>query len=47
MILMHTEMGFGVDYMVGNYKWHGTAPNAEQLTQALNGLPLTVGMADY
>lgn len=47
LILMHTEMGFGVDYMVGNYKWHGTAPNAEQLTQALNGLPLTVGMEDY
>lgn len=47
MILMHTEMGYGVDYMVGNYKWHGTAPNADQLTQALNGLPLTVGMEDY
>ena len=47
LILMHTEMGFGVDYMVGNYKWHGTAPNAEQLTQALNELPLTVGMSDY
>lgn len=47
MILMHTEMGFGVDYMVGNYKWHGTAPNADQLTQALNGLPLSVGYSDY
>jgi transketolase len=35
MILMHTEMGFGVEYMVGNYKWHGTAPNAEQLQQGL------------
>ncbi len=47
MILMHTEMGFGVEYMVGNYKWHGTAPNAEQLQTALNGLPITAGMADY
>ena len=47
LIIMHTEMGFGVDYMVGNYKWHGTAPNAEQLKQALNELPLTVGYSDY
>ena len=47
MIIMHTEMGFGVDYMVGSYKWHGIAPNAEQLTQALNQLPLTVGHSDY
>lgn len=47
LILMHTEMGFGVDYMVGNYKWHGTAPNAEQLANALGQLPQTVGMEDY
>ena len=47
MIIMHTEMGFGVDYMVGNYKWHGTAPNAEQLQQALTGLALTTGYSDY
>jgi transketolase len=47
MILMHTEMGFGVEYMVGNYKWHGTAPNSEQLQTALDGLPLTVGVSDY
>ncbi|GAB3884472.1 transketolase [Spirosoma agri] len=47
LILMHTEMGFGVDYMVGSYKWHGVAPNAEQLTQALNQLPLSVGFSDY
>lgn len=47
LILMHTEMGFGVDYMVGNYKWHGTAPNADQLTNALGQLPRTVGMTDY
>lgn len=47
LILMHTEMGFGVDYMVGNYKWHGVAPNAEQVTQAMNQLPLSVGFTDY
>ena len=47
MIIMHTEMGYGVEYMVGNYKWHGTAPNADQLTQALNGLPLSTGYSDY
>jgi transketolase len=47
LILMHTEMGFGVDYMVGSYKWHGVAPNAEQLTQALNQLPLSIGYSDY
>jgi transketolase len=47
LILMHTEMGFGVDYMVGNYKWHGVAPNAEQVQQAMNQLPLSVGFSDY
>lgn len=47
MILMHTQMGFGVDYMMGGHKWHGIAPNAEQLEQALNQLPLTVGYSDY
>jgi transketolase len=31
MILMHTEMGYGVDFMVGSHKWHGIAPNDEQL----------------
>lgn len=38
MILMKTEMGQGVDYMMGTHKWHGSAPNAEQLTSALNQL---------
>ncbi|WP_338876620.1 transketolase [Spirosoma sp. SC4-14] len=47
LILMHTEMGYGVDYMMGSHKWHGIAPNAEQLQQALNQLPLTVGYSDY
>jgi len=40
-------MGFGIDYMMGSHKWHGVAPNAEQLVTALNQLPLSVGMSDY
>lgn len=35
MVLMHTEMGAGVDYMMGTHKWHGKAPNDEQLKAAL------------
>lgn len=45
VILMKTEMGQGVDFMVGSHKWHGVAPNAEQLEIALNQLPETLG--DY
>jgi transketolase len=40
LILLHTEMGAGVDFMMGSHKWHGVAPNDEQLTQALSQLPL-------
>ncbi|RAJ92097.1 transketolase [Larkinella arboricola] len=47
LILMKTEMGYGVDYMMGSHKWHGVAPNDEQLATALNQLPLTAGMEDY
>ena len=36
MILMKTEMGYGIDYMMGSHKWHGVAPNDEQLELALN-----------
>jgi transketolase len=43
--LMKTEMGFGVDYMVGSHKWHGAAPNDEELARALAQLEETVG--DY
>ena len=35
IILMNTEMGFGIDYMMGTHKWHGSAPNDEQLAKAL------------
>jgi transketolase len=45
MILMKTEMGHGVDFMMGSHKWHGVAPNDEQLAQALNQNPETLG--DY
>lgn len=45
VILMKTEMGQGVDYMMGSHKWHGVAPNAEQLQIALDQLPETLG--DY
>lgn len=45
MILMKSEMGFGVDYMMGTHKWHGTAPNDEQLQTALAQLEEAVG--DY
>ncbi|MEX1190465.1 MAG: transketolase [Brumimicrobium sp.] len=45
MILMKTEMGQGVDYMMGTHKWHGAAPNDEQLASALNQLEETLG--DY
>lgn len=42
MILMHTEMGYGVDYMMGSHKWHGVAPNDEQLEKALYQLEVQV-----
>ena len=43
--LMRTEMGHGVDFMVGTHKWHGVAPNDEQLADALSQLEETQG--DY
>jgi transketolase len=45
VIIMKTEMGQGVDYMMGSHKWHGVAPNAEQLEAALQQLEETLG--DY
>jgi transketolase len=45
IILMKTEMGQGVDFMVGSHKWHGVAPNNEQLAAALSQLEETLG--DY
>ncbi len=45
MNLMKTVMGFGVDYMMGSHKWHGVAPNDEELQKALAQLEETIG--DY
>lgn len=45
MIIMKTEMGSGVDFMMGSHKWHGVAPNAEQTEKALVQLEMTLG--DY
>ncbi len=45
LILMQTEMGNGVDFMMHSHKWHGIAPNNEQLASALEQNPVTLG--DY
>jgi transketolase len=45
MNLMHTVMGYGVDFMMGSHKWHGVAPNDEELNKALDQLPST--LSDY
>jgi transketolase len=42
-IVMHTEMGNGVDFMMGTHKWHGAAPNDEQLSDALSQNKETLG----
>lgn len=43
--LMSTQMGAGVDFMMGSHKWHGVAPNDEQLAAALAQLNST--LKDY
>ena len=45
VIILHTEMGNGVDFMMGTHKWHGSAPNDEQLEIALSQNIETLG--DY
>ena len=44
-VLLHTEMGHGVDFMMHTHAWHGKAPNDEQLENALSQNPETLG--DY
>lgn len=44
-MIMHTEMGNGVDFMMHTHAWHGKAPNDEQLELALSQNPETLG--DY
>lgn len=45
IILMHTEMGFGVDFMMGTHEWHGVPPNDEEKEVALAQLQESLG--DY
>ncbi len=45
VIVLHTEMGNGVDFMMGTHKWHGSAPNDQQLEDALSQNAETLG--DY
>ena len=45
VVLMKTIMGNGVDFMMHTHKWHGIAPNDEQLDIALSQNPETLG--DY
>ncbi len=45
-IILHTEMGYGVDFMTGTHAWHGKAPNDEQLDTAFKQLYLEAP-ADY
>ncbi len=44
-VLLYTEMGNGVDFMMHTHAWHGKAPNDEQLEEALKQNPETLG--DY
>ena len=44
-LLIKTEMGNGVDFMMNTHEWHGVAPNDEQLQIALSQNPETLG--DY
>ncbi len=46
VIILNTEMGFGIDYMMGSHAWHGKAPNDEQLALAIKQLYLEAP-ADY
>ena len=45
-VLLHTEMGNGVDFMMGTHAWHGKAPNDSQLEEALKQNPET-SFGDY
>ena len=44
-IVMSTEMGYPVDFMMGSHKWHGVAPNDAELENALSQLPSS--LLDY
>ncbi|WP_185859522.1 transketolase [Blattabacterium cuenoti] len=46
LIILYTQMGYGVDFMVGNNAWHGKYPNKEELERALSQLHET-SLIDY
>ncbi len=46
VIVMKSEMGMGVDFMMGTHKWHGTPPNQEEAEAALQQLP-TTSLGDF
>jgi len=46
-VLLHTEMGNGVDFMMHTHAWHGKAPNDAQLESALAQNYNTGGEQDY
>lgn len=43
MLLLHTEMGHGIDFMAGSHEWHGKAPKDEDTARALAQLEETLG----
>jgi transketolase len=45
IVIMRTQMGFGVDFMLDNHAWHGVPPNDEKAAIALSQLEETLG--DY
>jgi transketolase len=44
-VVMRTDMGYPIDFMMGSHKWHGVSPNDAELENALSQLSLTIG--DY
>lgn len=46
VLILHTEMGYGVDFMLNDHKWHGVTPNDEQLAKALEQL-MCSELTDY
>lgn len=44
-VMMKTDMGYPIDFMMGSHKWHGVSPNDAELEKALSQLSLTIG--DY
>ncbi len=44
-VVMKTDMGYPVDFMMGSHKWHGVSPNDAELENALGQLSETIG--DY